>query len=114
MPNRLIDSTARAQDAVLSAVEQAQDAVVSAVETVTGLVGGFIPELPTRSFAAYIPAPREIADQTFSFATKLIDAQREYTASLLTALEPVTTKVLGSNGKSKRTAKTTAKAPVDA
>lgn len=107
--SKILDGTAKAQDALIDAVTQVQDVVVSAVGTVSDFVGGFIPELPTKRVSTYVPSPKEIVDQTFSFATRVLEQQKDYTANLLSALEPLTGKVIG-NGKPKRKApaKTTA------
>jgi hypothetical protein len=100
-----------AGDRVLSAITDAQEAVVSAVASVSEFVGSAIPELPQLPLVNSLPTPKEVVEQSFSFAGRLLDSQKTYATEVLGALEPITGKVI-HNGTAKKSAprKTAAKA----
>src|SRR5438105_10252225 len=92
-----------ASDRVLSAITDAQEAVVSAVASVSQFVGSAIPELPELPVLNTLPTPKEVVEQSFTFASKLLDSQKMYATEVLGALEPITGKVI-HNGTAKRSA----------
>lgn len=106
-----IDTAAKAGDQVLSLVGEAQDAVVTTVATVSERVGGLIPELPTLPLTSVLPTPKELVDQGFSFAGRVLEAQKSYALGLVKAIEPISSKVI-RNGK--KTRKSPAKADATA
>jgi hypothetical protein len=41
------------------------------------------------AFAAELPTPKEVADASFAFASKLLNQQKEFTEKFLAATTPV-------------------------
>jgi hypothetical protein len=91
-------------DRVLSLIGDAQGAVVKSVSTVSEFVGSVIPDLPTLPLTDAIPAPREVVDESFSFAERALKQQKSYATDLVKAVEPITSKVIANGKKSKKTA----------
>ena len=100
----------QAGDRVLSLIGDAQGAVVKSVSTVSEFVGSVIPDLPTLPLTDAIPAPRELVDESFGFAERVLKQQKTYASDLVKAVEPISTKII-PNGKKKKAA---AKAPATA
>jgi hypothetical protein len=92
----------KAADRVISGIKQAQDLTVNAVTTVTGLVGGFLPELPSLPFATKLPQPEQVVKTYFSIAEDVLKTNKQYALSLVQAIQPVTAKVLTPARKTTR------------
>lgn len=84
----------KAADRVLGGIKQAQELTVNAVSAVTGLVGGFIPELPALPLASKLPQPEQLVKTGFGIAEDVLKTNRQYALSLVQAFQPVTGKVL--------------------
>ena len=95
MPSPAIESTLAAQDKVLSALRESQTAVVDVVETWAKAVENSVPDLPAIPVASSLPTPEEIIKNSYDFAGKVLQAQREFAERLLKAAAPAvkTTKV---------------------
>ena len=95
MPSPAIESTLAAQDKVLSALRESQTAVVDAVATWAKAVENSVPDLPAIPVASSLPTPEEILKNSYDFAGKVLQAQREFAERLLKAAAPAvkTTKV---------------------
>jgi hypothetical protein len=95
MPSPAIESTLAAQDKVLSALRESQTAVVDVVETWAKAVENSVPDLPAIPVASSLPTPEEILKNSYDFAGKVLQAQREFAERLLKAAAPAvkTTKV---------------------
>lgn len=94
----------KAADRVLTGVKQAQDMTVSAVSTVTGLVGGILPELPAIPFAARLPQPEALVKTGFGIAENVLKTNKQYALGLVQALEPITGKVLPAKKTTRKAA----------
>jgi hypothetical protein len=81
------------QDTVLDAIKQGESFVVGTVASVSERVGELLPELEI-PFTDQIPDPIELSNQYFDFVGELVKTQKDYTASLLEALAPVTGKFI--------------------
>lgn len=92
-----------AGDRVLSTIKQAQSAAVTAVSQVSGTVGGLLPTLPATPVR--IPNPKPYVEAYWSFAEDFVKAQKQYSLSLLKAVEPVTSKVLPTTKRKPATKK---------
>jgi hypothetical protein len=103
MPEYTSIATA-AGDRVIPTIKQAQEAAVTAVSQVSGAVGNIIPALPSTPVTANIPNPKSFVETYFDFAEELLKTQRQYSLSLLKAVEPVTAKVL-PNVKARKSVK---------
>lgn len=98
----------KAGERVRSAIGGAQDAIIGTISTVNHIVGERIPELPA-PLAGKLPAPRDVIDTSFGIAERVLEAQKTYATTLVSAFEPLTVKVTAAP-KGAKTAKKTAKA----
>jgi hypothetical protein len=98
------EAVSQAGDRVLSLIGDAQDAVVKSVSSVSQLVGSVIPDLPALPLSDAIPAPRELVDEGFSFAERVLKQQKGYATDLVKAFEPISTKVIANGKKTKKAA----------
>ena len=76
------------QDQVLSLIEQSQKLAVESVSAWTKAVQPLAKNAPAAPVAG-VPSPKEIVDNQYGFATKLLEAQHEYFTAVLTAAAPV-------------------------
>ena len=80
--------TETAQEQTLAAVRQSQQFVVEAARTWAEAVEKAIPAVPTVPFAEELPTPKQLIESSFSFAEKLLKAQREFAEQVLEAVAP--------------------------
>jgi hypothetical protein len=76
------------QDQVLSLMEQSQKLAVESVSAWTKAVQPLAKNAPAAPVAG-LPTPKEIVDNQYAFAAKLLEAQHEYLSAVLTAAAPV-------------------------
>ncbi|MEX0874392.1 MAG: hypothetical protein WD646_12875 [Actinomycetota bacterium] len=79
-------------DQVESVVKPLQDLSVDVVTSVAKTVGDILPEVKVA-----VPTPEEVVDANFSLVEQLLGSQKSYVKSLLSALEPITSKLVGSS-----------------
>ena len=91
----VMDLLKDAQDKALGAIEQANGLAVQAVRQGISTIEGYIPDLSWLPIPATAPQPKELVDNGFDFAQKLLKAQRAYVNDLLKAVAPVTKAVYG-------------------
>lgn len=77
------------EDQVLDAVRQSQDAVVKAVRTWADAGKNLVPELPALPFADQLPSAKELLEQAFDFADRLLATQREFASAVYEAAKPI-------------------------
>jgi hypothetical protein len=85
----LTDAAQASQDQILSTVRQSQQAVVDAVAAWAKAVENVVPPLPAIPGAEELPKPEAVVDNAFDFAQKLLDAQRDFARSVISAAAPV-------------------------
>ena len=88
MPSPAIESTVAAQEKALSALRESQAAVVDVVESWAKAVESSVPDLPAVPVAGSLPTPEEIIKNSYDFAGKVLQAQREFAEKLLKAAAP--------------------------
>ena len=80
---------AQVQEQVLDAIKQSQEATLRAVkawsESAASLTPNF-PELPAMPLLDALPKPKEVSEQFFDFAQKLLSSQQEFVKSLIDVL----------------------------
>lgn len=74
------------QDQVLGLIEQGQKLAVESVSAWTKAVQPVAKNAP--AVPAGVPTPKEIVDNQYAFAAKLLEAQHEYVTAVLTAAAP--------------------------
>lgn len=89
MPANTLEYTVAAQERTLAALRQTHTAALEAVENWAKSVQTIAPELPAIPVLASVPAPEELLQNSFDFASQILSAQREFAQSLLTATAPV-------------------------
>ena len=93
------DTARAAQDQYLTALRQSQHAVVDAIAAWSRAVQDITPKAPPIPSIESLPEPQEVIDNTFDFAQKLLDAQRDFTHSAISAASPVFEKATPENVK---------------
>lgn len=93
-----------AQERALNTLEQANATVVTAVRSGFGYVENTIPDLSWLPGVDMLPQPKEIVDNGFDFAGKLLKTQRTFASDILKAASPVIKAVYGSKNGSKAAA----------
>lgn len=83
------DIAERITDAVVSGIDQARELTVSAVGPWSEAAADYVPEIP---FAEQLPRPHELVESAFTFASRVMKAQKSYTLAVLDAFAPVTAK----------------------
>jgi hypothetical protein len=88
MATDLKDLNLAAQDNILSVIKMTQTSVVEAVKTMVDTVDRFTPDLPLPSVPMLdkLPSPSESVAIGFAFAERLLENQREFAESLLSAV----------------------------
>lgn len=76
------------QERVLTALRQSQTAVVDVVSTWAKAVENASPEIPAIPVAAALPSAEELVTNTYEFAGKMLEAQRQFAAELIAAAAP--------------------------
>src|SRR5437867_12869802 len=96
----LNEATRSAQDQFLATVRQSQQAVVDAVAAWAQAVKEITPAPPPVPGGGELPKPREVIDNAFDFAQKLLDAQRDFAQNVINAASPVLDKPAPTKAKS--------------
>ncbi|MHB8512846.1 MAG: hypothetical protein ACYDCC_11765 [Actinomycetota bacterium] len=94
----------KAADKVISGVKQVQDISINAISTVTGLVGGFLPDLPSLPLAEKLPQPETVVKATFSIVEDVVKTNKQYALNLVQAFQPLTGKIVPPVRKTRKTA----------
>jgi len=94
MSTAVIDRLSEVEQKVLELYESAQKPAVDAVRKGVEAVERYVPQLPTERLGEYVPTAREVVDNQFAFAEKLLGSTRTFVGELLGAVEPVTEKVI--------------------
>jgi hypothetical protein len=94
MPTNTLDRLTTIQDKVVETVHGFQEPVVNTVKKVVDLVEQYVPEFPTERFAEGLPTARELIDNQYAFAGRLLKTNQEIVDAVLEAVEPVTEKVV--------------------
>ncbi|MEJ5253950.1 MAG: hypothetical protein WHS89_01250 [Acidimicrobiales bacterium] len=94
MSSTVIDRLTEIQDKVVESVSSFQEPVVETVRKAVDTVEERIPELPTEKLTEKLPTARELVDNQFEFASRMLQVSRDFVVAILEALEPVTEKVV--------------------
>jgi hypothetical protein len=81
------------QDKVIDALHTVQKPVVGYVRKAVDYVESALPDLPTRERCAQLPSIKQVVDNQFVFAGRVLDNQHRFVGDLLEATKPVTEKV---------------------
>jgi hypothetical protein len=82
------------QEKVLEALVTVEAPVVTYVRKAIDYVEASLPELPTRDLGEKLPTIKQVVDNQFLFAGKVLDTQHKFVAELLEVTKPVTEKVV--------------------
>ena len=95
MPSSTIEYALDAQEKTLSALRQSQTAAADVVGTWAKAVENTSKDLPAIPVADALPTPEEIIKTSYDFASKVLEAQRQFSLELVKAVAPAikTTKV---------------------
>lgn len=83
------------QDQILGLFEQSQKLAVDSVAAWTKAVQPLAKNAPAVPVAG-LPTPKEVVDNQFAFATKVLEAQHEYVTAVLAAAAPALPKAAAS------------------
>jgi hypothetical protein len=82
-------STKKAQEQVLASVKDGQKTVVDAFDAWAKVVDKAIPAVPALTTPKNLPTAKQLVEETFDFTSKLLEAQRQFTVSILATVTPV-------------------------
>jgi hypothetical protein len=94
MTTPAVERLTEVQNKIVEAVASFQEPVVDTVRKGVELVEERIPEFPTDKVTAKLPTAREIVDNQYEFAGRMLKVSHDLTIAVLGALEPVTEKVV--------------------
>lgn len=94
MSSSVIERLTEIQDKVVESVTSFQDPVVETVRKAVDTVEERIPELPTEKVTEKLPTARELVDNQFEFASRMLQVSHDFVVAILEAIEPVTEKVV--------------------
>jgi hypothetical protein len=94
MTTPAVERLTEVQDKIVEAVASFQEPVVDTVRKGVELVEERIPEFPTEKVTAKLPTAREIVDNQYEFAGRMLKVSHDLTIAIIGALEPVTDKVV--------------------
>jgi len=80
--------TAAAQDSVLTAIESAQEWILEGLATTSSAFDTYRPGAPHPAVLDQLPTPTETIDLTFSFMSRLLDAQHDFLTRLVATWSP--------------------------
>ncbi|WP_208029061.1 hypothetical protein [Rhabdothermincola sediminis] len=90
----VIERLTELQDKVVESVTSFQEPVVETVRKAVDTVDERIPELPTDAITEKLPTARELVDNQFEFASRMLKVSHDFVLAILEAIEPVTEKVV--------------------
>jgi len=94
------------EDQVIDTLTQMQEPVLSSVRKAVELVEGVLPDV-TIPQADKLPSAKDLVDNQYAFATRLLKLNHDFALALLDAVKPLELKVIP---EAKPAAKTTRKA----
>jgi len=94
MTSPVVERLTEVQDKIVELAANAQDPVVDVVRKGVELVEERIPDFPTEKVTAKLPTAREVVDNQYEFAGRLLKVGHELAIAVIGALEPVTEKVV--------------------
>lgn len=94
MTSPVVERLTQIQDTIVEVASKIQDPVVDTVRKGVDLVEERIPDFPTEKVTAKLPTARELADNQYEFAGRLLKVGHDLALGVIGALEPVTDKVV--------------------
>jgi hypothetical protein len=88
MSTTYLELSKKYQEQVLGMIEQSQKLTVDSVSAWAKAAQPIAKAAPVTPAIPGAPSPKELVDNAYGFATKLLGAQHEYLAAVLTAAEP--------------------------
>lgn len=87
-----LDLSKTYQDQLLGMIEQSQKLTVDSVSAWAKAAQPLAKAVPATPAVPGVVSPKELIDNSYGFATKLLQAQHEYMSAVLAAAEPVVPK----------------------
>lgn len=78
-----LEITETIQNGVLKVVETSQAWTLGAVRSTTGAFDGMVPDTSWMPMADRLPTPKDAIDQTYTFAERMLEAQRSFLVDLV-------------------------------
>jgi hypothetical protein len=110
MSSPTVERLTEVQDKIVEAVASFQEPVVETVRKAVAQVEERIPELPTEKVTEKLPTARELVDNQFEFATRMLKVSHDFAIAVIDAVEPVTVKVVKAEPAKKTTTRKAAQA----
>ena len=103
------ETLTKVQDQILETIASFQKPVVDAVKKIAERAETVVPEVPAVPGSDKLPAVDELIVNQFAFAEKVLTQQKDFTAELIKAVKPVSSKLASVDTKPKaRTTKAAA------
>ena len=95
------DTLVKVQDQILETLASIQKPVVDAVTKLADKAESVVPEVPGVPGADRLPTVDELIVNQFAFAEKVLTQQKDFTAELIKAVKPVSSKLVAVDTKPK-------------
>lgn len=103
------DTLIKVQDQILETLASIQKPVLDAVTKLADRAESVVPEVPAVPGADRLPTVDELIVNQFAFAEKVLTQQKDFTAELIKAVKPVSSRLASVEAKPKaRTTKAAA------
>jgi hypothetical protein len=103
------ETLVKVQDQILETLASIQKPLVDAVTKLADRAETVVPEVPAVPGADRLPTVDELIVNQFAFAEKILTQQKDFTAELIKAVKPVSSKLTSVDAKPKaRTTKAAA------
>jgi hypothetical protein len=95
------DTLVKVQDQILETLASIQKPVLEAVTKLADKAESVVPEVPSVPGADRLPTVDELIVNQFAFAEKVLTLQKDFTAELIKAVKPVSSKLVSVETKPK-------------
>lgn len=102
--NRSLRRPTQSRPATKRNLTRIQDLQISAVRRVSQTVARLLPPLPRPPLADRLPAAKDLVDDNFARARRLLENQHRFALALVEAVEPVTRRIGERKGPKRKSA----------
>jgi len=110
----LLNAVTDAEEKVLEILHDLQEQSVTYLRKAVERVESSLPELPTRELGENVPSFKQVVDNQFVFAARVLDNQHKFVIEVIEVTKPVTEKVVDQKPATgvRKVTKTAARKPV--
>ena len=110
----VLNALTDAEEKVLEILHDLQEQSVTYLRKAVERVESSLPELPTRELGENVPSFKQVVDNQFVFAARVLDNQHKFVIEVIEVTKPVTEKVVDQKPATgvRKVTKTAARKPV--